>query len=117
MIHRPRPAKRKGIVLLLVLVVVVMLSLAAYQYSGMMASEYRSSKATLHAIQARALAESGINYAAALLSNPDAYTNTLNGNPYNNSTFQNQGTAESGPGRFSLVGPNDTYDGVRFGVI
>jgi type II secretory pathway component PulK len=116
MIYRPQATERQGIVLLLVLIVVVMLSLAAYQYSGWMTSEHKTSKTVLRAVQARALAESGIHFSASLLSNPTAFSQTLNGNPYSSSLFQNQGSDASGPGRFSLVAPNDTFDGYRFGV-
>jgi type II secretory pathway component PulK len=116
---------RKGAVLLVVLVVIVMLSLAAYQYSGWMASEYKASQMALKQAQARALAESGIHYATALLSNPTAVSSNLNGNVYNSTAFQEQGSPESGRGRFSLVAPIDPSDpnyssggtSYRYGVI
>lgn len=80
--------KRQGVVLLAVLVVVALLTLAAYQYSDMMLSEYKAADAYTRSMQARAAAESGIHYAAAILSSSDAVQNTLNGNPWNNSAFQ-----------------------------
>jgi type II secretory pathway component PulK len=87
--NRTGPEPRRGVVLLAVLVVVTLLTLAAYQYSEMMLSEYKAADAYTRSAQARAAAESGIQYAAALLSSSDAMQNTLNGNPwYNPSAFQ-----------------------------
>ncbi|HLJ93245.1 MAG TPA: type II secretion system protein GspK, partial [Gemmataceae bacterium] len=78
------------------------------------------------AAQARALAESGIDYAAAILSNPDTFANTLNSNPYSNPLFQGitvqEGRNPRLQGRFSIVaplGPDDTPSDAqpyRFGV-
>jgi type II secretory pathway component PulK len=125
-IHGRAPSgKRTGVVLLLVLVVIVMLSLAAYQYTGWMSNEYRASRMALKQAQARALAESGLHYATALLSNPTAFSSNLNGNPFNSPAFQDQGSAASGPGRFSLIAPLDPSDpnyssggsAYRYGVI
>jgi type II secretory pathway component PulK len=101
---------RKGVVLLIVLVVIVMLSLAAYQYSGWMTSEYKADRTEMRQAQARALATSGINYVMAMLANPSTYANNLSYNPYNNPLFQEQGSPESGPGRFSIVAPIDPSD-------
>jgi type II secretory pathway component PulK len=118
-------AARRGFVLLAVLIVVVLLSLAAYQFSDVMLAEYKANDSYLRSAQARSLAESGIQYAAALLSNPDAYTNTLNSNPYNNpSAFQrvvvNPSASQRFRGYFSIVSPLDPGDTgsqpFRFGV-
>src|SRR5262245_22705713 len=76
--------KRRGVVLLAVLVVVALLSLAAFQYSDMMLTEYKAADAYTRSAQARAAAEAGVHYVAALLSNPDAVQNTLSGNPWDN---------------------------------
>src|SRR5205807_5730201 len=79
--------------------------------------------------EARAMADSGIAYAAAMLSNPDTFTNTLNSNPLNNAgVFQGQlvlsGARPELNGRFSLVAPlnpgeSQAADGsmFRYGVI
>ena len=53
-LRRSRP--RRAVVLLAVLIVVVLLSLAAYQYSDMMLSEYKASDAYTRSTQARAAA-------------------------------------------------------------
>src|SRR5262249_12543156 len=51
-------------------------------------SAYKASDAYTRSMQARAAAESGIHYAAAVLSSSDAVQNTLNGNPWDNTAFQ-----------------------------
>jgi type II secretory pathway component PulK len=120
--HAGRPA----VVLLAVLVVVVLLTLAAYEFSGLMLAEYRAADSSKRYAEAHALAESGVNYGAALLGNSDAMTNTLGGNAFDN-TGAFQGVvvhADEKPrfqGRFSIlspVGPDDagTGQGYRFGV-
>ena len=75
-----------------------------------MTSELKAADSAVRATQARALAASGINYAAALLSNKDSFTGTLASNPYDNAgAFQgievgtNQNTRLQG--RFSIVAP------------
>src|SRR5205807_3053624 len=79
-------SERRGVVLIAVLVVVVLLTLAAYQYSELMLAEYKAATSFGRAAQARAAAESGANYAAMLLSDKNAFTNTLGGNPHDNPT-------------------------------
>ena len=90
-IPKPGQAKptqaRRGVILLAVLVVLVLLTLAAYQYSDLMTSEYRAANNAHRTVQAKLLADSGIHYAAALLSNPDNVNNLLNGNIWNNSQY------------------------------
>ncbi len=120
----PSFSARRGIVIVGVLVVIVVLSLAAYQYSDLMTSEYKASASFTRAAQARAFAESGVHYAAALLSDPtNAGANTCN----NPEAFQGQavgeGTDPARQGRFSIVcpaGPDEQLAGgasFRFGVI
>jgi type II secretory pathway component PulK len=107
--------RRSGTVLLAVLVVVVILSLAAYQFSEWVSSEYRAADQGTRAVQARALAESGIHYAAALLADPTSFSQTLGGNPYDQPTlFQGQIVKASerprSQGRFSVVSPPTLED-------
>ncbi len=127
---------RRGVVLLSVLVVLVLLTLAAYQYSELMLAEYKAADSYRRSTQARALADSGVHYAAALLSSPDTVSNSLNGNPYDNpQVFQGilvqDHEVPRFRGRFSIVAPLDpdtadgrpssgvvgTTQGYRFGVI
>jgi type II secretory pathway component PulK len=125
---QPTAGPRQGVVLLAVLVVLVLLSLAAYQYSELMTAEYKAADSYARSVQATALADSGIHYAAALLSNPDAVANTLNGNPYDNpSAFQavlvNDADSPRARGRFSILAPVDPGDSAgvqqafRYGVV
>jgi type II secretory pathway component PulK len=100
------------VVLLAVLVVVTLLTLAAYQYGNMMLSEYKAADASRRTAMARAAAKSGIDYFAAMLTNPDYVQNTLNGNPWDNaSSFQGIVVADSDQPRFktmfSLIAPLD----------
>ena len=110
--HRAGTRQRRGVVLLAVLVVVTLLSLAAYQYGNMMLSEYKAADASRRTAMARAAAKSGIDYFAAMLTNPDYVQNTLNGNPWDNaSSFQGIVVADSDQPRFktmfSLIAPLD----------
>jgi len=109
-----------------VLVVITLLALAAYEYSELMTSEYNAVETLSRATQARALANSGVHYAAAVLSDPTAFQGTLNGNPYNNpGPFQGQLVAPNDnsrfQGRFSVVAPLSVDEGqqtpaFRYGV-
>jgi type II secretory pathway component PulK len=106
-IFGPRSSKkRRAIVLLAVLVVLVLLTLAAYQYAEMMSAEYRAVDSHRRAAQARALAESGIHYAAAQLANPS----NVSGTPYDNMSLfggilVQQNDKAILQGRFSVVSP------------
>jgi type II secretory pathway component PulK len=125
--HSSHDSSRRGVVLLAVLVVVVLLSLAAYKYNDHMVAEYRAADSAVRAAQARASAESGVHYAAALLAL--GMDTTLNGNPWNNPTaFQGisipSSAKNASPGRFtilSLLSPDDLAQAggslpYRFGV-
>ncbi len=113
-------------VLLAVLLIVVVLALAAYQYSEWMTSEFQATNGFARLMQTRALADSGVHYVAAAVSSPDAMTNTLNGNPYDNAqAFQTVSVQDDGSGRpgvftvLSLASPDDVEEGAqpyRFGV-
>lgn len=107
---------RRGVVLLAVLIVLVLLSLAAYQYNDLMMAEYKAADNYHKNAQARAFADSGIFYAAALLSNSDNMTNHLDNNPYDNDqAFQNiavGGVDSRGiGGRFTLIAPANPDSG------
>ena len=86
------------------LIVVVVLSLAAYRYSDMMMSEFRATDRIYKNVEAKALADSGIQYTIALLSDKKALTGTLANNPYDNeSAFKDHKISEDAKGRFSIV--------------
>ena len=127
MLRRSRPNRRRGVVLLAVLLVVVVLSLAAYQYSEWITAEYQAADAYSRAAQSRALAQSGVNFVAVMLANPDAMSGTLNGNPWNNpQAFRNVVVRDYGNGRqgvFTIVAldspddPNFIAQPYQFGVV
>src|SRR5436309_2417703 len=103
--HDPRHTRHAS-VLLAVLIVVPVLTLAAFQFSDMMVQEYTAANASLRQTQARALADSGIHYAAALLADPNS--GTLGTNTYDNeSAFKSievSSSVQGGKsGRFSIV--------------
>jgi type II secretory pathway component PulK len=139
-----KATNRKAVVLLAVLVVIVILTLAAYQFSDLMSAENRAADSYIRAAQARALADSGVQYAAAVLassagssSNPSssstsatASSSTSSTSPNvidNASTFQGvlvqPNDSARLQGRFSLMAPLDPdstasgNQGYRFGMI
>ena len=65
-------SRRPGVVLISVLIVVALLSLAAYHFSERMMAEYQAMDSYTRTAQAKSLADSGIHYTAALLSDPDS---------------------------------------------
>ncbi len=104
--------QRRGVVLLGVLIVVVILALIAYHYSDRMVTAYQASSNAHRTAQARHFADSGVHYAAMMLSTPDNIANVLGGNPYDNderfkgvvvADFEGLGQA----GRFTLAAPID----------
>src|ERR1043166_6861411 len=118
-----RPARR-AVVLLAVLIAITLLSLAAYQYSDLMTSEYKAADNAHRGAQAHAYAVSGIQFAAGVLANPDYVNNQLHGNIWNNDLFHEQNwTIDENlgiKGRFTLIAPPDALtntSGIRFGVV
>jgi type II secretory pathway component PulK len=108
---------RRGTVLPAVLVVIALLALAGYQYADLMTTEFRASMKTQRSLQAKALADSGVHYVGALLSDPQNMSGLLNHNPFSNDQYFHHNTVQgySLPGNqqgyFSVVAavdPNDT---------
>jgi len=114
--------KRRGSVLYVVLVVIVLLSLGAYSFSELMISEYQGVEMSGRDAQARALAESGVEMAAAILRYRDEATiATLYHNP---AVFNGMLVVDSefdrGRGRFTIVAAveSDTSGTmIRYGLI
>src|SRR5205807_1256030 len=84
----------------------------AYEFSEVMTAQIKTADSYKRSAQAKAMADSGIYYAAAVLANPDAFTNTLNSNPFNNPTaFQGKIVQPSDTprfqGRFSIIAQPD----------
>lgn len=113
--------RSRGMVLVIVLVVLALLALGAYSFAELMRVEAQAASAYGREVQARSLADSGVEMAASLL-----YTRDVN-NPeqFWNNPEQFQGVVvrepdgPRGAGRFSLVVPveNGPATGaVRYGL-
>ena len=105
--------KRRGAVLILVLVVVMLLSFAAFSFSELMLAESQASRVSTQSQQARVLAESGIEAAAAFLEDPAArWAEPIVGNTRR---FQNVAvtTLDSGVGRFTVQMPSRPSGSVK----
>lgn len=114
--------RRSGSALIIVLIVVVLLTLGAYTFLDSMLLERRASDFSARTAQSRALADSGVEYAAAMLGNPaDIETENLYHNP---DSFAGvillDSTSATDRGRFTIIAPleNDTTgQGTRYGLI
>src|SRR5262249_10323405 len=62
--------RRRGVILLAVLVVVAILTLIAYRFLTLMNAEHEAAYATNRVMQGRYIADSGLQYAAFVLSYP-----------------------------------------------
>lgn len=114
-----RVSGRHGSVLVVVLVLIVMLSLAAYAFSELMIGENAASEFALQHAQARACAESGIEYAAVVLGQAEDPEQPLNFY-HDPSQFSGILVAEQAAGRFTFVAPLETDAAgaqVRYGLI
>ncbi len=112
--HKTRRSnERTAYVLIAVLIVIVVLSLAAYRYSDMTMSEFRASDRILKNAQAKALADSGIHYTAAMLADANAFSGTLGSNPFNNQSAFGKVEVDLGNGRkgyFTIIAVDYTQD-------
>ena len=113
---------RRGSALIIVLIVIVFLTLGAYTFLDSMILERRAADFSARTAQSRALADSGIEYAAAKLGKPaDLATENIYHNP---TMFSGivllESTSTTERGRFSLVAPleNDTSGTqLRYGLV
>ena len=104
-------APRRGVALIAVLVVVAVLALAAYRFSDLMNAEYQAADSYAKSVQAKGGSDSAVAYLCAVLANDPYGLNTLNGNLYDNTTFQDVFVHDSDDPRqrlrFSIVSPLD----------
>src|SRR5262245_5093400 len=120
-LNRDPQTARKASVLVAVLIVVSLLSLAAYQYSDMLQFENAAAHSALKQTQARALADSGIHYAAAFLADANSMSGSSD-NPYDaQSTFKGIQLGGDVSGHFDVVSaiPHDEINSThkfRYGV-
>lgn len=119
---RPLHARR-GMVLVVVLVVVSMLALAALTFSQLMLAEREAVELTSRRLQARMLAESGIDYVRTLLMLEETDLEERGG-IYNNE-YELSGNVVVDAldlrdrGRFAVISPNmesGYYSGIRYGL-
>ena len=117
----PQPPRR-GSALIVVLIVVVLLTLGAYTFLDSMILESQAADFSARTAQSRALADSGVEFAAAMLGNPaDLETENIYHNPeaFAGVTLL-ESASDTGRGRFTLVAPveNDTTGTqLRYGLV
>jgi hypothetical protein len=107
-----RSRRRRGVILLAVLVALVLLALAGYQYADLMQAEYRAADNAHRLIQARAIADSGVYFAAGIVAAPANIENILGGNIHNNPQYFMDVQVPTGDGggtfgKFTLLAPAD----------
>ncbi len=113
---------RRGSVLLIVLVIVAVLTLAAYNYTHMMMTEFEAATMYGSDVQAREAADSGVEYVATMLGNrTDPALENLQHNP---SLFMGKTVVPSprarGTARFTVIAPveNSTRgNSIRYGLM
>lgn len=119
-----RSPRRRGMVLILVLIVVSLLTLAAMTFAELMLVERESAELAGKRIQARLLAESGVE-ATRLFMMQEENLIIESGGWYNNETFFRGMQLLDDPydaryrGRFTVVAPNiedGQINGIRFGL-
>jgi hypothetical protein len=119
--HRRR-SSRNGSALAVVLVVIVLLSLSAYSYTQVMLTELEAASQSTSELQARHLADSGTEYAAALLANrSEPGLENLQQNPdLFRGVVVSPSSRSRANGRFTLVAPleqDTSATRVRYGLI
>lgn len=114
---------RAGTALVVVLVVIVLLSLAAYSFSEKMVLEAEAADFAARQARARVAADSGVEYAAAILGGetaPGEETNLYHDPAMFGGIFVPDSLGTSGSGMFTILAPAEV-DGaaqqVRFGLI
>ena len=119
-----RPSRRAGMVLILVLVVVSLLTLAAMTFAELMLAEREAAELAGKRVQARLLAESGIEATRLFLTQEEDLI-IESGGWYNNESFFRSMKLLDDPtdaryrGRFTVVAPNiedGVINGIRFGL-
>jgi len=119
----PRGSERRGSVLVLVLIVIAVLALGAYTYSETMRAE--SAAATMYGrqVQTRALADSGVELAAAVLADeidPETVSFYHDPDQFHGHVVLANANNPAWQGRFSIIAPNESdprYRAIRFGFI
>ena len=124
-LRRARVQPQRGVVLIIVLVVVVVVALAAYTFSDLMIAHRRVTEVNGRRIQARMLAQSGVEAVKMYLMQDEA-TRAQAGGHYNNPLYFQGAVVVPEPntlyrGSFTVVAPlldpsDPTLTGVRYGL-
>ena len=122
--YRLPPRGRKGMVLIVVLVAVAFLSLSAYTFTELMVAEHEGADVHGKALQAQALADSGVAWMGYVLAEDEATRFQGGGIHDNPERFQAiEVTPEDSPqglGRFTILAPDvdesGRFFGARFGL-
>ena len=119
-----RPTNRRGSVLLVVFVIIMLLTFGVYGYTERMLAESAATQASMQAILARSLADSGVEVAAAYvderLAAPDTPLSLYHQPDLFAGVLLRPAATARGTGRFSLIAPLEsdvTSQQVRFGLI
>lgn len=114
---------RRGMALVLVLVAIALLSLAAYTFAELMYAEREAAWITGRGIQARALADSGCEFAMRFATQEPETLQELGGVFDNPDRFRGvlalDGDAPRERGRFTIIAPTlseGTHAGIRYGL-
>ncbi len=123
--RRPRRCDRRGMLLVVVLIVVAMLAVAAATYAQLMSAEHEAAVLNGRGLQARALADSGIEAVKQLLAQEKEHQLELGGHYDNPDLFQGvlvvDGPESTERGRFTVLSPRMDEEGrlsggVRYGL-
>jgi DNA uptake protein ComE-like DNA-binding protein len=116
-------ARRDGMVLVLVLVVIALLSLAGYTFCEMMLTEHEATLLNGRAVQAQALADSGVEMTRMFLAQPIDLRQQAGGLYDNPDQFQGllvvDDETPQGRGRFTIVASRieeGAPGGIRYGL-
>ena len=119
-VRTPRAARR-GAVLIVVLVLISLLSLGVYTFAERMMAEAEATATYARGVESRALAESGIELAAATLGTrtPEGLDNFYHDPALFQAYIVQESAGNRGRGRFSLMAPLETDASgrsVRYGM-
>ena len=105
LVRRPR-----GVVLIVVLVIIVMLTLAGFAFTQLMFTERKAAVFSAHRVQARALADSGVEAARQFLDQQEQQRTEAGGWYDNPDRFRGVMVIgeerANGPGRFTVIAPH-----------
>lgn len=115
-----RRARRRGAVLVLVLVLIPVLAFGAYSFTHWMRAESRAAVVSTQRMQARWLADAGVQRVRALLAQPEDENDPLdlNDNPVEFAAQELMVDQAGVPGLFTILAPmEDGSDSVRYGLV